>query len=99
MNDRDPLLVGQPRQQVGELVTAFGVHHGGGLVGDEQPGRPRERGRDRQPLELPTGECGGFAVGDVREPDPLQQGLHVDRGAAVGQAPDDVVADPDSQDL
>ncbi len=99
MDDRDPLLARQLRQQIGELVAAFGVHHGGGLVGDEQPGCPRERGRDRQALELPAGERGGFAVGDVREPDPLQQGLDIDRTAAVGQAPDDVVADAHTQYL
>ncbi len=50
MDDRNPFLVGKPREKVRELVTAFGVHHGGGLVGNQQPWSSRECGRDGQPL-------------------------------------------------
>ncbi len=99
VHDRDPLLVGKACQQLGELLAAVSVHHGGGLVGDEQARCPRECGGDRQPLQLSARQRRGFVVGELGEPDLRQQRLDIDRPATVSQAPHDVVADTHTQHL
>ncbi|COW30088.1 Uncharacterised protein [Mycobacterium tuberculosis] len=93
-----PVPLRQTRQHGQQSVPALLVNHGGDLVGDEHRRLPGQRCRQRQALQLTTGQASGVAFGKRFQADLAQQPANVS-GGTQRQPPHHVVGNPGAQDL
>lgn len=75
--DRDPLLVGQPAEQVADLADARRIQTVGGLVENQQVRATQEGQRQRQALFHAKGVGFDGAVGVSGELNNLQDAIYV----------------------
>ena len=80
-------VVAQRRQQVDELAPRPPVLAERRLVEHEQAGRRGEGGRHRQPSLLAAGEREGIRLGEVGEPQPLEELVRARGRLAGGRLP------------
>src|SRR5262249_8228350 len=70
-----PLVLGEAAEEAEDLRSHRGVEVGGGLVGEDHPGRSRERARDGDALLLAAGEVARQEALAVAEADALEHAV------------------------
>jgi hypothetical protein len=81
--DRGVLQVGQAVDHVVKVPPGLGVQAGRRLVQEQHLGPADDPGRDVQPAPLPAGQDGDLPVGQLAQPDRLDQVVHVQRALPV----------------